>query len=163
VRWLIIQSIAALLAFAAAGWLLWYGNSLVAGFAVLAALLLGAALILPAVLGALLHLRQGTAPAARGLCVCAGGRRQLRGLAPAPMAVLLALAVNVGVAKMVEPLSRTFLGWLDGRLAADVYLVARNDPQAAEIGTWLRRRPEIDAVLQGGRAEVQLDGMPIEV
>ena len=40
------------------------------------------------------------------------------------MALLLALAVNVGVGTMVESFSRTFLVWLDGRLAADVYVIA---------------------------------------
>jgi putative ABC transport system permease protein len=162
-RWLMLQTAAALLAFALAGWLLWFGNSLVAGFAVLAALLLGAALILPAILEALLHLGERTSQSALTLWFWADGRQQLSGLSLALMALLLALAVNVGVATMVETFSRTFLTWLDGRLAADVYLAARDDAQAAEIRGWLRGRPEIDAVLQGGRAEVQLDGMPIEV
>ena len=43
-RWLILQSGFAVVVFAVAGCLLWFGNSLLAGFAVLAALLLGAAL-----------------------------------------------------------------------------------------------------------------------
>src|ERR1019366_1796529 len=45
-RWLLLQSAVALAVFAAAALLLWYGDSLLSGFAVLAALLLGAALIL---------------------------------------------------------------------------------------------------------------------
>ncbi len=44
-RWLILQSALALAVFAAAGCFLWFGDSLVSGFAVLAALLLGAALV----------------------------------------------------------------------------------------------------------------------
>jgi putative ABC transport system permease protein len=48
-------------------------------------------------------------------------------------------------------------------LAADVYLNAVDDAQAAEIKAWLRRRPEVDAVLPGGRADVQIDGWPVEV
>jgi len=162
-RWLIVQSATALLAFAAAGWLLWFGNSLVAGFAVLAALLLGAALILPAILEALLHLGERTSRDALSVWFWADGRQQLSGLSLALTALLLALAVNVGVATMVETFSRTFLIWLDGRLAADVYLAARDDAQAGEIKNWLRGRPEVDAVLQGGRAEVQFDGLPVEV
>ena len=162
-RWLILQSAAALLAFAAAGWLLWFGNSLVAGFAVLAALLLGAALILPTILETLLHFGERASQGALSVWFWADGRQQLSGLSLALMALLLALAVNVGVATMVETFSRTFLTWLDGRLAADVYLAAHDDAQASEIKTWLRGRPEVDAVLQGGRTEVQIDGMPIEV
>src|SRR5580765_5353273 len=79
------------------------------------------------------------------------------------MALLLALAVNVGVGTMVEIFSRTFLVWLDGRLAADVYLSAANDAQATEIKAWLRGRPEVEAILPGGRADTQLAGAPIEV
>jgi putative ABC transport system permease protein len=79
------------------------------------------------------------------------------------MALLLALAVNVGVGTMVESFSRTFLVWLDGRLAADVYISAANDAQANEIRSWLRERGEVDAILPGGRADTQLAGAPIEV
>ena len=79
------------------------------------------------------------------------------------MALLLALAVNVGVSTMVESFSRTFLVWLDGRLAADVYVNAANDAQATEIKAWLRERPEVEAILPGGRADTQLAGAPIEV
>jgi putative ABC transport system permease protein len=64
---------------------------------------------------------------------------------------------------MVESFSKTFTGWLDGRLAADIYLNASDDAQAAEIKAWLRRRPEVDAVLPGGRADVQIDGWPVEI
>ena len=49
-RWLLFQSALALAVFAAAGAFLWLGDSLISGFAVLAALLLGAALILPTLL-----------------------------------------------------------------------------------------------------------------
>ena len=162
-RWLIIQSASALAALAAAAWLLRFGNSLVSGFAVLAALLLGAALILPAILAALMQLGERSSRGALGVWFWADGRQQLSGLSLALMALLLALAVNVGVATMVETFSRTFLIWLDGRLAADVYVAARDDAQAGEIRNWLSGRPELEAVLQGGRAEVQIDGMPIEL
>jgi putative ABC transport system permease protein len=79
------------------------------------------------------------------------------------MALLLALAVNVGVGTMVETFSRTFIGWLDGRLAADVYINASDDAQATEIKAWLRQRPEVVAILPGGRADSQIDGTPIEI
>src|SRR5206468_12887656 len=93
----------------------------------------------------------------------ADGRQQLSGLSLALMALLLALAVNVGVSTMVESFSRTFLVWLDGRVAADVYVNAANDAQATEIKAWLRERPEVEAILPGGRADTQLAGAPIEV
>src|SRR5882762_7892209 len=79
------------------------------------------------------------------------------------MALLLALAVNVGVGTMVESFSRTFVSWLDGRLAADVYVNASDDAQATAIKAWLRGRPEVEAVLPGGRADAQMGGAPIEI
>jgi putative ABC transport system permease protein len=162
-RWLMFQGTLSLVLFAVAAWLLWFGNSLLAGFGVLAALLIGAALILPAVLEAVLQLGQRSARGALAAWFWADSRQQLSGLSLALMALLLALAVNVGVGTMVETFSRTFNVWLEGRLAADVYLIASDDAQAAAIKAWLQQRPEVDAILQGGRAETQMDGAPIEI
>jgi len=162
-RWLMFQGSAALATFAVAAWLLWAGNSLIAGFGVLAALLFGAALILPAILDLVLSLGERSARGALATWFWADNRQQLSGLSLALMALLLALAVNVGVATMVETFSRTFLTWLDGRLAADVYLSASDAAQADAIKAWLRGRSEVKAVLAGGRAETQMDGAPVEV
>src|SRR5258708_27317513 len=148
---------------AAAGLLLWYGDSLVAGFAVLAGLLLGAALGLPSILELVLALGQRGARRALAVWFWADSRQQLSGLSLALMALLLALAVNVGVATMVETFSRTFLTWLDGRLAADVYISATDNAQAAAIKTWRGGRSDVRGILPGGRAEAQLSGAPIEV
>jgi putative ABC transport system permease protein len=162
-RWLIFQSALALIVLATGGGLLWYGDSLVSGFAVLAALLLGAALGLPAVLERVLSLGQRSAHRPLSAWFWADSRQQLSGLSLALMALLLALAVNVGVGTMVESFSRTFIGWLDGRLAADIYLNATDNAQAAEIKAWLRERPEVAAMLPSGRADTQIGGAPIEI
>jgi putative ABC transport system permease protein len=162
-RWLILQSAVALAVFAAAAALLWYGDSLLSGFAVLAGLLLGAALGLPAILELVLSLGQRRAHHALAIWFWADSRQQLSGLSLALMALLLALAVNVGVGTMVESFSRTFISWLDGRLAADVYINAADDAQAIAIKTWLRERPEVEAILPGGRTETQIDGAPVEI
>jgi len=162
-RWLTFQSAVALAVFAAAGAFLLFGDSIVAGFAVLAAMLLGAALILPMLLELVLSFGQRYARKPLAVWFWADSRQQLSGLSLALMALLLALAVNVGVGTMVESFSRTFLVWLDGRLAADVYVSAANDAQATEIKNWLRDRPEVEAILPGGRADTQLAGAPIEV
>ena len=138
-----MQSAVALAVFAAAGFLLWYGDSLLSGFAVLAALLLGAALLLPAILERVLSLGQRSARRPLAVWFWADSRQQLSGLSLALMALLLALAVNVGVGTMVESFSRTFVSWLDGRLAADVYVSAKDDAQATAIKAWLRDRPEV--------------------
>ena len=162
-RWLIFQSAVALIVFVAAAGFLWLGDSLVSGFAVLAAMLLGAALGLPAVLELILALGQRRAQHALTVWFWADSRQQLSGLSLALMALLLALSVNVGVGTMVETFSRTFIGWLDGRLAADVYINASDDTQAAAITAWLRERPEIAAILPGGRADTQIAGAPVEI
>jgi putative ABC transport system permease protein len=162
-RWLMLQSAVAIAVFAAAAALLWYGDSLLSGFAVLAGLLLGAALGLPAILELVLSLGQRRAHHALAIWFWADSRQQLSGLSLALMALLLALAVNVGVGTMVESFSRTFISWLDGRLAADVYINAADDAQAIAIKTWLRERPEVDAILPGGRTETQIDGAPVEI
>jgi putative ABC transport system permease protein len=162
-RWLILQGTLALAVFAAAGGLLWFGDSLLSGFALLAALLLGAALVLPSILEAVLFLGQSSAHRALAIWFWADSRQQLSGLSLALMALLLALAVNVGVGTMVESFSQTLAGWLDGRLAADVYINASSDAQATEIKTWLRARPDVEAIMPGGRAESRIDDAPIEV
>jgi putative ABC transport system permease protein len=162
-RWLLLQSAVALAVFAAAGAFLLFGDSLVSGFAVLAALLLGAALILPMLLEIMLAFGQRHARGPLSTWFWADSRQQLSGLSLALMALLLALAVNVGVGTMVGSFNRTFLVWLDGRLAADVYVNASSNAQATEIRAWLRERPEVEAILPGGRADTQLAGAPLEV
>jgi putative ABC transport system permease protein len=162
-RWLMFQSAAALAVFAAAALLIRFGDSLIAGFAVLAALMLGAALILPMVLQIALAVGQRSARKPVSIWFWADSRQQLSGLSLALMALLLALAVNVGVGTMVGSFNRTFLVWLDGRLASDVYVNAASDAQAGEIKSWLRERPDVEAILPGGRADSQLGGAPIEV
>ena len=162
-RWLQWQGGAALLIFAIAALLLRFGDSLLAGFAVLAAFMLGAALALPPILERVLALGERGAEKPLARWFWADSRQQLSGLSLALMALLLALSVNIGVATMVESFSRTFLVWLDGRLASDVYVFARDDRQAGEIKAWLRGRSEVQAILPTARADVQIAGQPIEL
>jgi len=162
-RWVTLQGLAALAVFATALLFFRFGDSLLAGFAVLAAMLLGAALALPLVLELVLATGQSHARGALATWFWADSRQQLSGLSLALMALLLALSVNVGVGTMVESFSQTFVAWLDGRLAADVYLNAADDAQAKAIAAWLRERRDVTAVLPGGRAETQLAGAPLEV
>jgi putative ABC transport system permease protein len=162
-RWLTLQGALAIAVLVAAAGFLWLGDSLLSGFLVLAALLVGAALGLPVVLGFVLYLGERSARRPLLIWFWADSRLQLSGLSLALMALLLALAVNVGVSTMVESFSKTFTGWLDGRLAADVYLNATNDAQARQIKAWLGRRPEVEAILPGSRADAQIGGWPAEI
>jgi len=162
-RWLWRQGALAVAMLIAAVVILLVGDSLLAGFGVLAALLLSAALALPVLLDTVLRLGGKGTRAALPTWFWADSRQQLPGLSLALMALLLALAVNVGVGTMVQSFSATFVRWLDGRLAADVYVRAGNDKQAAEIRRWLAARSDVAAVLPGARTEVQIDGAPVEV
>ena len=162
-RWVVFQGIGALAVFAVAFGFFWFGDSLLAGFAVLAAMLLGAALVLPLILELVLGAGQRRARGAITSWFWADSRQQLSGLSLALMALLLALSVNVGVGTMVESFSRTFVNWLDGRLTADVYLNASDDAQARAITAWLRERRDVGAILPGGRAETQFAGAPLEI
>ena len=47
-------------------------------------------------------------------------RQQVPGLSLALMALLLALAANIGVGTMVSSFRQTFVGWLDQRLAVRI-------------------------------------------
>ncbi|MDB5633358.1 MAG: hypothetical protein JWR49_2213, partial [Tardiphaga sp.] len=121
------------------------------------------ALALPVILGTVLAAGERSTRRPLTKWFWADSRLQLSGLSLALMALLLALAVNVGVGTMVESFSRTFTGWLNGRLAAEIYLNASSEAQAVEIRDWLKQRPEVQAVLPGSRTDVQLSGLPVEV
>ena len=162
-RWLTLQSSFAVIVLVGAAGVLWLGDSLVAGFTVLAALLIGAALALPAILGLVLAAGERSTQRPLAKWFWADSRLQLSGLSLALMALLLALAVNVGVGTMVGSFSRTFTGWLDGRLAAEIYLNASSEQQAAEIRSWLKQQPKVQAVLPGSRTDVPIAGLPVEL
>lgn len=166
--WLKRQSAIAAAMFAGAAGALWFGTSLGAGFAVLAGLLASAALGLPGLLSILLVLGErwaGRSFSGRPLVkwFWADSRQQLSGISLALMALLLAIAVNVGVATMVGSFRETFTSWLDRRLASDVYIDASNDNEAATIKDWLRQRPEVRAILPGARAQSTLGVEPLEL
>ncbi len=162
-RWLMRQGAFAFMVALVAAACLYFGDSLASGFLVLAGLLLAAALALPVLLGAVLWFGQRGTVRPIVKWFWADSRQQLPGLSLALMALLLALAVNVGVGTMVQSFSRTFTAWLDDRLAAEVYLNATSDTQGAEIVSWLRQRPEVEAILPAWRTDVTLDTLPVEV
>ncbi|CAM4375040.1 ABC transporter permease [Palleronia rufa] len=137
------------------------GGGLVAGFVLLGGLLLGAALALPLVLTAALSALSRTARGPRGEWFWADARQQLPSLSLALMALLLALATNIGVGTMVSSFRLSFTGWLDQRLAAELYLHAETEDQAREIEAYLA--PRVDAILPIRSAETRLAGAPGEV
>ncbi len=159
-RWLRRQALAAVLVGLVALGLLLGGNSLASGLALLGCLLLAAALALPPLLSALLDLslKRARRPLARWFL--ADARQQLPGLSQALMALLLALAANVGAGSMTEGFRRTFDGWLDQRLAAELYLRPADAKEAAVLLDWLPRQPRVRAVLPVYELETRLQGLP---
>jgi len=160
-RGLRIQAGIALAFFAVAALSLILFSGLIAGFVMLAALLLGAALILPIFLSAALTLGGHLSKSALAQWFWADTRHQLPGLSLALMALMLALATNIGVGTMVSSFRLTFTGWLDQRLASEFYVTGRDRAEAADIREFLI--PRTDAVLPIWRIEGALDGQPGEV
>ncbi|MEO0681698.1 MAG: FtsX-like permease family protein, partial [Pseudomonadota bacterium] len=142
-----------------------FGQGLVAGFALMGALLIGAALALPPVLAAGLAWASGRRSAARRPLLhwaLADARQGLPGLSLALMALLMALAVNIGVGAMVDGFRLTFTVWLEDRLAADAYVRAQAGREA-ELEDWMQARAEVLAILPEISAETALGGWPVEL
>ncbi|ODM44318.1 FtsX-like permease family protein [Cereibacter johrii] len=155
------QAMAAVGLLILAGALLLWGRGIVAAFVLLAALLLGAALLLPVLLAALLRGAQGLARGPIAQWFWADTRQQLPGLSLALMALLLALAANIGVGTMVSSFRLTFTGWLDQRLAFELYLSAPDQETADRVVRWLE--PRAEAVLPIVRAETEVRGQPAQL
>jgi putative ABC transport system permease protein len=156
-----LQGLAGVIFLVAAAAIALVGHGLVAGFAVLGGLLLGAALLLPILLSAALHLAEDGSRQALTEWFWADTRLQLPGLSLALMALLLALSANIGVGTMVSSFRQTFLGWLDQRLAAELYVTARDENEAARLREWLPGRS--DAVLPIWNAEGEVLGEQLQI
>ncbi|TVQ53235.1 MAG: FtsX-like permease family protein, partial [Rhodobacteraceae bacterium] len=155
------QGAAAVALLAAAALIAWRGASMAAGFAMMGALLLGAALLLPVLLGAALR---WAAARARGPILgwaLADARAGLSGLSLALMALMLALSANIGVGAMVGGFRLTFETWLDQRLAADFYLRAPPE-QVAALEAAAAADPGVRALLPSRSVEMRVDGWPVE-
>lgn len=162
-RWLRRQGWVASAALLIALLALWLGDSLAAGFVLMAALLLGAALALPVLLNGLLKAVLGRSRSVLGQWFLADCRQQLPALSLALMALLLALAANIGAGSMTSGFRQTFTHWLEQRLTAELYLNPQNPQQAEQLKAWLSRQPLVQAVLPAWQVSVQLQGWPAEV
>lgn len=138
-----------------------WGQGLIAGFALLGALLIGGALALPPLLGLVLQLGEDWARGPVAQWFWADTRQQLPGLSLALMALLLAMAANVGVSTMVSSFRLTFTGFLDQRLASELYVSATDPEQAAAIIAVAQTRA--DAVLPILSIDQQVAGLPAEI
>jgi putative ABC transport system permease protein len=162
-RWLRRQGWVAALALGIALLALVRGDSLASGFVLMAALLLGAALALPVVLNALLNGLLSRGHSVLGQWFLADCRQQLPALSLALMALLLALAANIGAGSMTAGFRQTFSNWLEQRLTAELYLNPQNPAQAREMYDWLKQQPQLTAVLPNWQVAIQLQGWPADV
>ncbi len=134
-------------------------DGLIAGFVMVAGILTGAALVLPFLLSLALSILQRSAREPIAQWVWADMRAQLPGLSLALMALLLALAANIGVGTMVSSFRLTFTGWLDQRLTSELYVTAADDQQGQRIAQWLT--PQVDAVLPIRSIEMEHTSGPL--
>ena len=162
-RWLRRQGWVASAALLIALLALWLGDSLAAGFVLMAALLLGAALGLPVLLNGLLKAVLGRSRSVLGQWFLADCRQQLPALSLALMALLLALAANIGAGSMTSGFRHTFNHWLEQRLTAELYLNPQSPAQAEQLNAWLAGQPRVQAVLPTWQVAVQLQGWPADV
>ena len=151
----------AVVLFLAGGAITAFGEGLVAGFAMLACLLIGAANLLPWLLerGLRFAEQRSTAPLAQWFW--ADSRQQLPGLSMALMALMLAMAANIGVSTMVSSFKLTFVDYLDQRLSSELYIAARTEQQAAEITAFLDGKA--DALLPITSVDARIGGLPAEI
>ncbi len=150
---LVLLCLATILAVSAQG--------LIAGFALLGSMLIGAALALPFILDRVLAVAERFATGVRSRWFWADTRQQLPGLSLALAALLLAMAANVGVSTMVSSFRLTFTGFLDQRLASELYVTAEDPTQAKAMIAYVA--PKVRAVLPIQSAAAQIAGQPTEV
>jgi putative ABC transport system permease protein len=139
------------------------GNSLASGFVLMAGLLLSAALGLPVLLNGLLNALLGRSRSVLGQWFLADCRQQLPALSLALMALLLALAANIGAGSMTSGFRQTFGNWLEQRLTAELYVTPQNSTQAPQLQAWLNQQPSVDAVLPNRQVTLQLQGWPADL
>ena len=156
-----LQAVAAGSLLSVSAVLMFTADGLIGGFALLATLLIGAALALPIILAKILSLTQRGAQTVTAQWFWADTRQQLPGLSLALMALLLAMAANVGVSTMVSSFRLTFTDFLDQRLASELYVRTEDAAQSQALLAFAQPRTKIVLPIQS--ADAQVAGEPAEV
>ena len=136
-------------------------ESLVASFALLACLLIGAALALPLVVATALRLVQRRVHKPIWVWFWADTRQQLPGLSLALMALLLAVAANIGVSTMVSSFRLTFTGFLDQRLAPELYIEVDTAPKGMALDSFAAQNGL--EILPLYSVPTDIDGRPVRL
>lgn len=152
--------VAGLLFLIGAGIAIW-GSGLTLGFALLACLLIGAALILPLILRGAVTLADGLAQSAMWQWFWADTRQQVPGMSLALMALLLATAANVGVSTMVSSFRVTFVDFLDQRLAPELFIRIDDAAQSPDLEAYMvEYASEVLPLLS---VETEIAGVPTDL
>ena len=138
-------------------------EGLIGGFALMAAVLAVSALLLPSALSRVLKLAQWRAKGSISRWFWADTRQQMPSMSLALQALLIAMAANISVSAMVASFRDTFTGWLDQRLAADIYINAGTPDKARDVLDALTEHPEIVKALPFGLTKTRYGGTPIGV
>lgn len=115
-------------------------DGLHAGFVLLACLLIGAAFVLPALFAQVLSFFESRSVRPVWRWFWADTRQQLPGLSLALMALLLAVSANIGVSTMVSSFRLTFIGFLDQRLAPELFIEVETPEQSVAVQAFLAER-----------------------
>lgn len=156
-----VWPVLALALLAAAGLLALEPRSMPAALVLLTCLMGGGALILPAVLALILRFLARIAPGPLSQWFWADALRGLPDLRLALMALLLALATNIGVTTMVSSFRLAFEGFLDQRLTADLQIstdlatLTRIEDWATGEGLQTLPRLAVATTILGYDAELQ--------
>lgn len=153
-----LQIMAAIVLLAAAALLALVGQGLLSAFTLLGCLLIGVALALPALTALVLTGFERRAVAPVWSWFWADTRQQLPGLSLALMALLLAVAANIGVSTMVSSFRLTFEGFLDQRLAPELFVQVETAEQSAALESYLTAKGA--EVLPLISAPIELAGQP---
>ena len=116
-----------------AGALALVGKGLLPAFALLGCLLIGAALVLPWMADRIVSMLEQWSSGAVARWFWADTRQQLPGLSLALMALLLAVSANIGVVTMVSSFRLTFEGFLEQRLAPELFVQAETVEQSDAV------------------------------
>jgi putative ABC transport system permease protein len=153
--------LAAMVLLVTAGGLAVWGRGLIAGFIMLGALLIGGALALQTALSWALRLCGAGARGPVAQWFWADTRQQLPNLSLALMALMLAMAANVGVSTMVSSFRLTFVGFLDQRLSSELYVSAKDAAEGARIAQVAGRYAT--ALLPIVSADTTVAGQPAQI
>ena len=138
-----------------------WGTGLLAAFAVVAFLLIGAALALPVLATIALNFIQKKSVTPIWNWFWSDTRHQLPGLSLALMALLVAVSANVGVSTMVSSFRLTFAGFLDQRLAPELFIEVDSADESAELAAYLlKKNLEVLPLLAASR---KIAGQPVRL